>query len=521
MLTETAAETQRSNYEFFWIPGSWADDDLLDNMAHLYSAHYGIWGKDDPRHGQPIRLSPNRIREWLRSPDCRIAYAKLDEELVGYAIAVQEKIRGRGIVSWVTQFVVHEAHRQKNVGKTLLFTIWGFSDHFAWGLISANPYAVRALEKATRRRCAPPRIKNDLSILRRLALRVVNYFTASTRTTVNSEVSKVNTNFFLDHSQLPSMLSNVTKNHTPWVMGQIEPGWEWLAFTFHDQPQIGLTGEELSQMLIAADALTKHAYARMSFATGKHKWAGHASEEAQFIVQNCELNASASVLDFGCQLGRHALALAELGCRVVGIDYVEEFIAQARTRASVNGLGLAQFEVGDCRSVTLQETFDAGICLYDVIGTYADNEENFKILSNLAKHIKPHGFVLISVMNLELTERRARHRFSIDRDADKLLELKPANIMETSGDVFDPEYYLLDNDTKLVYRKEQFRLGTSLPEEFLVRDRRYTREGIQAMCERAGLKIIWSRFVRSGAWDKPEPRDSDKAKEILVLCRKE
>ena len=63
--------------------------------------------------------------------------------MIGYAIAVQVKVQDYGVISWVTQLVIHESHRRLDVGKTLLFSIWGFSDHFAWGLVTANPYAIR------------------------------------------------------------------------------------------------------------------------------------------------------------------------------------------------------------------------------------------------------------------------------------------------------------------------------------------------------------------------------------------
>jgi hypothetical protein len=92
--------------------------------------------------------------------------------------------------------------------------------------------------------------------------------------------------------------------------------------------------------------------------------------------------------------------------------------------------------------------------------------------------------------------------------------------METTGDIFDPEHYMIDKETRIVYRKEQFEAGTALPQELLVRDRRYTKEGIETLCHNAGLEVIWTQFVRAGAWNEPSPRDSDHAKEILILCRK-
>jgi GNAT superfamily N-acetyltransferase len=144
------------NYEYRWIPGGLVGQDLLEELAALYSGHYGIWGAGTPRAFQPIRLSSGRIQEWLIHNESRLAYASLDGRVIGYAIAVQPKVPGLGVISWVTQLVVHAEHRHRDVGKRLLYSIWEFSDHFAWGLVTANPYAVRALEKATRRRCQPP-----------------------------------------------------------------------------------------------------------------------------------------------------------------------------------------------------------------------------------------------------------------------------------------------------------------------------------------------------------------------------
>jgi hypothetical protein len=134
--------------------------------------------------------------------------------------------------------------------------------------------------------------------------------------------------------------------------------------------------------------------------------------------------------------------------------------------------------------------------------------------------MKDGGYVFISVMNMELTERRAKNWFSLSSDPDKLLSLPPSNIMEKSGNVFNPDYYLIDIDKKIVYRKEQFYKGEELFEELLVRDRRYTREEIVHMCSAVGLKVEWSRYVRAGHWDEPLDRESDQAKEILVMCRK-
>lgn len=125
---------------------------------------------------------------------------------------------------------------------------------------------------------------------------------------------------------------------------------------------------------------------------------------------------------------------------------------------------------------------------------------------------------MISVMNLDLTINRAIHSFKLSKEPNRLLELEPSATMESTGDVFDPRYYLVDEAEGIVYRKEQFKDGEELPVELLVRDRRYRRRDIEAMCMNAGLRVIWSRFVRAGHWDAELDRDDDHAKEILLLC---
>jgi len=92
--------------------------------------------------------------------------------------------------------------------------------------------------------------------------------------------------------------------------------------------------------------------------------------------------------------------------------------------------------------------------------------------------------------------------------------------MERTGNVFNPEYYVIDENTRIVYRKDQFTEGRGLPEELLVRDRRYTQPQIENLCVQAGLDVVWSRFVRAGGWVTPLDRGDDGAKEILVLCRR-
>lgn len=195
-------------------------------------------------------------------------------------------------------------------------------------------------------------------------------------------------------------------------------------------------------------------------------------------------------------------------------------VTTAAAQVAKDNLQSVCFIEGDARSVDLGREFDAVICLYDVVGSYADNGENIKILQNCGRHLKAGGRLLVSVMNFELTEHQGKLFFSLESDSKALTELKPSTKMEKTGNVFDPDFYLIDSVTGIVYRKEQFVEGNQLPTELIVRDRRYRRREIEDMCRKVGLDVLWSRFMQSGHWEgELDGRDS-RAKEILVLCQK-
>jgi SAM-dependent methyltransferase len=251
-----------------------------------------------------------------------------------------------------------------------------------------------------------------------------------------------------------------------------------------------------------------------------HKWTKYTPQEAKFITEVCQLSVGDSVLDLGCGTGRHTRELAKVGLRATGVDYLEEHIEAARKPTLAESPNEVSFVCDDCRLIDLGTQFDAVVCLYDVIGSYCDNTDNLMILINIERHLKPGGFALLSVMNMELTEAKATQFFSVVDEPNRLLALRPSNTMESSGDVFDPEYYMIDKDAGIVYRKEQFSKGEKLPAELVVRDRRFRVEEIEAMCRTARLSVMWSRFVHAGHWSENlEPRH-ESAKEILVLCRK-
>ncbi len=504
---------------YSWYKGSSAKyfPVLLSNCSELYSNHYGLWGDKASQAGQRIKLAPDRIKEWFEPSGSLIAIARIDTKLIGYSIAINEKTQ-YGNISWVTQLVVHEHYRHLGIGKNLLFAIWGLSDHFAWGILSSSPYAIRALEKATRRRCIPKKILANERKLTRFGQDNIFFF-ADKKIEITHKVSKCKTDFFANLSELDNMLSNVTSEKVPWLLGPLEEGWEWFAFTFQDQDQLELSHDEIKSILDLSDQITKIAYSRMQL-TSSHLWTKHTDIEAKFIIEHCKLMTGETVLDIGCGIGRHSIALAKMGIKSTGVDYVEDLISAARNSAKKLETNQPQFIHGDFLDIKSEQKFDSVICVYDVIGSYTEKSDNLKLLTNIAAHLKPGGLALISVMNYELTKHKAKYFFSLKNDPNKLLGLSPSQTMARSGDIFDPNYYMIDTDNDIVYRKEQFLDSEALQAELIVRDKRFLKEEITQMCKSVGLKVLWTRYIAAGKWDISLNPTHNNAKEILLLCEK-
>jgi SAM-dependent methyltransferase/GNAT superfamily N-acetyltransferase len=504
---------------FAWVESKDVPDETLWECSALYSGHYGIYGDGHPRSGDPVRMSPARLRALLDDPGAWAALARLPGQLVGYAFVVRGALPSGGVVSWVTQLVIHKDYRHREVATRLLRAAWGLSDDFGWGLVTANPYAVRALEAATRRRCDPLVIHPHLRALQEFGVAHINYL-AGKNWQVDDRRSIVDTQFFVSHEHLGDMMERSCSKEKPWKLGDLAPGQEWLALTFREQSPRPLTTEEFERVLADHDAIVKEAYARMAL-DRKHKWAQGTPGEADFVVAELQLRPGDSVLDAGCGTGRHSLELAKRGYRVTGVDFVPEYIERANETAKTAGLnGEVRFLQGDCRTLALAERFDGAICLYDVIGSFPSDADNLAILQNVARHLKPGGRLLLSVLNRGLVEAQAIHKGPVLENLDALLKLPASKIMQTSGEIFDPNYYFFDHNTSLVYRKEQFTQGDRLPAELIVRDRRYGGNELAELCRSVGIEPLWVRHVRMAHWGHDYPPSDPDAKEVLLLGEK-
>ncbi|MBC8185372.1 methyltransferase domain-containing protein [candidate division KSB1 bacterium] len=111
-------------------------------------------------------------------------------------------------------------------------------------------------------------------------------------------------------------------------------------------------------------------------------------------IRLTNLQSNARVLDLGCGKGPVSIKLAkEFGFNVLGIDFFEPFIIEAKKKAKDYGVSeLCRFECDDMRN-RLKSEVDYDVVIYSAIGNVLGTVERW--IKKLRKTIRGGGFMLI------------------------------------------------------------------------------------------------------------------------------
>src|SRR5262245_35774824 len=120
--------------------------------------------------------------------------------------------------------------------------------------------------------------------------------------------------------------------------------------------------------------------------------------EAAALWNLLHLSAGARLIDVGCGHGRHALALAERGAAVIGLDFAVALLTRARElQAELNAR--ASWVRGDMRRLPFRAgCADAGI-LMDAFGFFDSEDEHEEVLREAARVLTPDGRLALKVVN--------------------------------------------------------------------------------------------------------------------------
>lgn len=165
------------------------------------------------------------------------------------------------------------------------------------------------------------------------------------------------------------------------------------------------------------------AYLRYSFTMGT-------AQEVAALIDLLGLEAGQRILDVGCGPGRHAVALAEAGLEVTGVDLSPRFIELATESANAIAAPVAPtFLVADARALDLDlfdgRRFDAVISLcqgaFGLAGgpgaqMVPGRELDEPILAAMARVLAPSGRLAVSAFSAYFQLRYLGERDEFDAD---------------------------------------------------------------------------------------------------------
>jgi SAM-dependent methyltransferase len=152
-------------------------------------------------------------------------------------------------------------------------------------------------------------------------------------------------------------------------------------------------------------------------------------QEAEFIFQALNLKRNEELLDIGCGIGRHSVALANKGLRVTGLDFNADYIKRAKSLALATRIR-PTFVEGDMRKLPYVNKFDAAVCFWSSFGFF-DDDVNFAILKNIHKALKNGGRFLLDVTNRDFLIRYYQQKSWTKTGRGYVLEKRLINV-ETS-----------------------------------------------------------------------------------------
>lgn len=121
-------------------------------------------------------------------------------------------------------------------------------------------------------------------------------------------------------------------------------------------------------------------------------------ETIDYLVDALDLQPGAMVFDQCCGVGRLSIPLGLRGMHVVGVDFVESYVAAARRRAASDGIK-AEFHHDDAHAFVAPCPCDAAVNWFTSFGYDEDDDRNRQIMQRAFDSLRPGGRYALDYMN--------------------------------------------------------------------------------------------------------------------------
>jgi SAM-dependent methyltransferase len=213
-----------------------------------------------------------------------------------------------------------------------------------------------------------------------------------------------------------------------------------------------------------------------------HRDAGEARGHVDFVERLFAQERPHAVLDLACGAGRHTRELRRRGHRVLGTDLSVTLLAQGADIPRV---------AGDMKELPFaDQAFDWVLNFFTSFGYFESERENFRVLEEIVRVLRPGGHCLIDLFNREHV----------------LATLEPRERQERNGQVVEIRRWY-DAATRRVNKRICLQREGSPTRTYLESVRAYTREEVVNGLNWAGLEIT---ATYGGFEGEPSGGDSER-----------
>lgn len=121
-------------------------------------------------------------------------------------------------------------------------------------------------------------------------------------------------------------------------------------------------------------------------------------QQGAFIVEKLGLEPGAHILDLACGRGRIAIELARRGFEVTGLDLSRRSLELAASAAAEAGVELSLVH-RDMRELDDVAVFAGVVNVFTSFGYFEREEDDRRVLANVARALKPAGRFLLDTLN--------------------------------------------------------------------------------------------------------------------------
>lgn len=213
----------------------------------------------------------------------------------------------------------------------------------------------------------------------------------------------------------------------------------------------------------------------------RHRNRDEARQQVQLVMETLVPERGASILDLGCGEGRYTILFKNKGFRIIGLDLSETLVVVGKK--NYPHLDLV---VGDMRYIPGR--FDIILSLFTSFGYFDTDEENAGVIHSIFHSLNDNGVVWLDFLNPYRVEKN----------------LVPLSDVELEDGIHVTEKRYIE-EGRIV--KDIFFYKGSEGKCYRESVRLFTREQLERMFDKAGLKIIRVFGNYSGhAWSRESER---------------